>query len=58
MLGFSQHAGYAPVMVSDIGGRVRDSIPAHLSQRRLAPEIGMTHDALSRAINGQRQHQQ
>ncbi len=37
-----------------IGDRVRASIPMHLSQRRLAPEIGMTHDALSRAINGQR----
>lgn len=37
-----------------IGERVRASIPAYLSQRRLAPEIGMTHDALSRAINGQR----
>ncbi|MGL5811475.1 MAG: ImmA/IrrE family metallo-endopeptidase, partial [Nocardioides sp.] len=37
-----------------IGARVRASIPLHLSQRRLAPEVGMTHDALSRAINGQR----
>lgn len=37
-----------------IGGRVRASIPLHLSQRRLAPEVGMTHDAFSRAINGQR----
>ena len=37
-----------------IGDRVRASIPMHLSQRRLAPAVGMTHDALSRAINGQR----
>ncbi|WP_328322680.1 XRE family transcriptional regulator [Kribbella sp. NBC_00382] len=37
-----------------VGERVRASIPLHLSQRRLAPEIGMTHDALSRALNGQR----
>jgi Zn-dependent peptidase ImmA (M78 family)/plasmid maintenance system antidote protein VapI len=37
-----------------IGDRVRASIPMHLSQRRLAPDLGMTHDALSRAINGQR----
>jgi len=41
-------------MATTIGDRVRDSIPAHVSQRRLAPEVGMTHDALSRAINGQR----
>jgi Zn-dependent peptidase ImmA (M78 family) len=37
-----------------VGDRVRESIPPSLSQRRLAPEVGMTHDALSRAINGQR----
>ena len=37
-----------------IGERVRASIPLHLSQRRLAPEVGMTHDAFSRALNGQR----
>lgn len=37
-----------------IGDRVKASIPLHVSQRTLAPEIGMTHDALSRAINGQR----
>lgn len=41
-------------MNTGIGDRVRDSIPAHVSQRRLAPEVGMTHDALSRALNGQR----
>jgi Zn-dependent peptidase ImmA (M78 family)/transcriptional regulator with XRE-family HTH domain len=40
--------------VTSIGERVRESLPAHLSQRKLAPEVGMTHDALSRAINGQR----
>ena len=39
---------------TSIGDRVRASIPTQLSQRRLAPEVGMTHDALSRAINGQR----
>ena len=37
-----------------IGERVKASIPLHVSQRQLAPEVGMTHDALSRAINGQR----
>lgn len=41
-------------MSTSIGDRVRESIPADVSQRRLAPEVGMTHDALSRAINGQR----
>lgn len=42
------------LMSTGIGDRVRDSIPAHVSQRKLAPEVGMTHDALSRALNGQR----
>lgn len=41
-------------MTETIGDRVKESIPLHLSQRALAPEIGMTHDALSRAIRNQR----
>lgn len=38
----------------DVGGRVRALMPAGMSQRQLADRIGMTPDALSRALNAQR----
>lgn len=41
--------------MSEIGMRVRQALTAKgISQKRLAQEVGMTADALSRAINGQR----
>lgn len=37
-----------------VGERIRSRMPAGASQRSLAERIGMTPDALSRALNGQR----
>lgn len=37
-----------------IGDRIREHMPAGMSQRQLAERAGMTPDALSRALNGQR----
>lgn len=39
---------------SAIGSRIRSRIPSGMSQRQLAEEAGMTADALSRSLNGQR----
>ncbi|SHT65365.1 Domain of uncharacterised function (DUF955) [Mycobacteroides abscessus subsp. abscessus] len=37
-----------------VGGRIRSRLPLGMSQKRLAEKAGMTPDALSRALNGQR----
>lgn len=37
-----------------VGDRIRSRLPLGMSQRRLAEKSGMTPDALSRALNGQR----
>ncbi|MGA5541293.1 helix-turn-helix domain-containing protein [Mycobacterium sp. NPDC051198] len=37
-----------------VGDRIRSLIPLGMSQRKLAEKSGMTPDALSRALNGQR----
>lgn len=41
-------------MTSSIGTRVREAIPRGMNQQMLAADIGMTPDALSRALNSQR----
>uniref|UniRef100_UPI003D919F96 helix-turn-helix domain-containing protein n=1 Tax=Gordonia sp. B7-2 TaxID=3420932 RepID=UPI003D919F96 len=38
----------------ELGRRIRSLIPEGMSQRQLAQKTGMTPDALSRALNGQR----
>ncbi|MBD0022679.1 ImmA/IrrE family metallo-endopeptidase [Gordonia pseudamarae] len=38
----------------ELGQRVRSRMPAGMSQNRLAERVGMTPDALSRALNGRR----
>ncbi|WP_110207300.1 helix-turn-helix domain-containing protein [Nocardioides daejeonensis] len=40
--------------MTDVGRRIRRGMPHGLSQRALAQQVGMTPDALSRALNGQR----
>lgn len=40
--------------VTEVGERVRAAMPLGMSQRQLAERAGMTPDALSRALNGQR----
>ncbi|OJZ63500.1 helix-turn-helix domain-containing protein [Mycolicibacterium diernhoferi] len=37
-----------------VGDRIRSRLPLGMSQKRLAEKAGMTPDALSRALNGQR----
>lgn len=43
-----------PMAQDQIGDRVRRSIPAGMTQRSLAEQVGMPPDALSRALNGER----
>jgi len=40
--------------MTEVGGRIRARMPKGMSQRNLAERAGMTPDALSRALNGQR----
>ena len=40
--------------MAEVGVRIRAAMPAGMSQRQLAERAGMTPDALSRALNGQR----
>lgn len=41
-------------MSQEIGARVRESMPRQMTQRSLAESAGMTADAISRALNGER----
>ncbi|HXC77828.1 MAG TPA: XRE family transcriptional regulator [Candidatus Acidoferrum sp.] len=40
--------------ITEVGDRIRAVMPLGMSQRQLAERAGMTPDALSRALNGQR----
>lgn len=40
--------------MAQVGERIRNAMPAGMSQRQLADRAGMTPDALSRALNAQR----
>ncbi|RYC12484.1 helix-turn-helix domain-containing protein [Nocardioides zhouii] len=40
--------------MSEVGDRIRAAMPFGMNQRQLADRAGMTPDALSRALNGQR----
>lgn len=42
------------VELKEVGERIRSLLPLGMSQKRLAEKAGMTPDALSRALNGQR----
>jgi Zn-dependent peptidase ImmA (M78 family) len=46
--------GTVEVMADSIGDRVRALLPADRSHREIAASVGMTPDAFSRALNGQR----
>lgn len=57
VLGKSQHDEYVVEVeahMDAVGERIRSRMTPGLSQRQLAEQAGMTPDALSRALNGQR----